>query len=68
MNVPYCPDPDSLQKHVPRKQNGVRWVTAEEEEEWVAQRASIKRLYLDEGRTLKEVMCMIEKDYGFKAT
>jgi hypothetical protein len=66
MNVPYCPDPDSLQRHVPRKQNVVRWVTAEEE--WVAQRANIKRLYLDEGRTLKEVMCMIEKDYGFQAT
>ena len=35
---------------------------------WEIHRPTIKRLYLDEGKTLKEVMATMEKDYGLKAT
>jgi Clr5 domain len=59
-----CPDTDSP-SDIPYRQKEVRWVTTEE---WLAQRTNIKRLYLDQGRTLKEVMGIIENKYGFKAT
>lgn len=35
---------------------------------WEAHRPTIKRLYLDEDKTLKEVMATMQKDYGLKAT
>ena len=35
---------------------------------WETHRSTIKRLYLDEEKTLKEVMATMQKDYGLKAT
>jgi hypothetical protein len=36
--------------------------------EWEPHRATIKRLYLDEDRTLKEVKSYMEETYDFHAT
>ncbi|KAH7041102.1 uncharacterized protein B0I36DRAFT_358302 [Microdochium trichocladiopsis] len=36
--------------------------------QWQAQKATIKRLYLDENQTLPEVRAILETDYGFHAT
>lgn len=38
------------------------------EQDWDAQRMAIRRLYLDEDMTLKEVMAIMERDHHFKAT
>ena len=35
---------------------------------WEIHRPTIKKLYLDEGRTLKDVMAIMRQDYGHKAT
>ncbi|KIW62935.1 hypothetical protein, variant [Phialophora macrospora] len=35
---------------------------------WLPHRATITRLYRDEGRSLKEVMVIMAEQYGFKAT
>ncbi len=35
---------------------------------WETHRSTIKRLYLDEDKTLKEVMGIMERDFGHKAT
>ena len=37
-------------------------------ETWETHRSTIKRLYLDEKKTLNEVMTTMQKDYGLKAT
>ena len=37
-------------------------------EVWETHRSTIKRLYLDEGKTLNEVMTTMQNDYGLKAT
>jgi hypothetical protein len=37
-------------------------------EEWLAHRPTIKRLYQDEDRTLKEVMEIMKKEHNFFAT
>jgi Clr5 domain len=37
-------------------------------QEWGAQRGRIKKLYLDDGRTLKEVMHIMKRDHDFHAT
>ena len=36
--------------------------------EWDLFRPVIKRLYVDEEKTLKEVMAVMERDYGHRAT
>jgi hypothetical protein len=36
--------------------------------DWDFFRRVIKRLYVDEGKTLREVMSIIERDYGHCAT
>lgn len=36
--------------------------------EWSRHKAAIARLYIDEGRTLKEVKDILYRDYGFKAS
>jgi hypothetical protein len=43
-----------------------RW--AKTEECWVSHRDIIERLYLEENKTLKEVMEKMEREYKFKAT
>jgi hypothetical protein len=35
---------------------------------WDSQRPLIKQLYLDENRTLTEVMKLMKRDHGFNAT
>lgn len=37
-------------------------------EVWEIHRPTIKRLYLDEDKTLKDVMAIMQRDYGHKAT
>ena len=37
-------------------------------EVWEAYRPTIKRLYLDEDKTLKDVMAIMQREYGHKAT
>ncbi|KAH8165329.1 hypothetical protein CIB48_g2902 [Xylaria polymorpha] len=41
------------------------WATPED---WDAHQATIRRLYLDEKRPLKDVVVIMENDYGFRAT
>src|SRR5450755_2404214 len=38
------------------------------EEDWEPHRARIRQLYLEEDRTLKDVMGIMEREHGFKAT
>ena len=38
------------------------------EEDWGAHRSTIKKLYSDENRTLKELMGTMKSEYGLKAT
>jgi hypothetical protein len=42
------------------------WPTSEED--WEPHRARIRQLYLEEDRTLKDVMAIMEREQGFKAT
>jgi hypothetical protein len=42
------------------------WRTSEGD--WEPFKARIRQLYLDEDRPLKDVMAIMERDYGFKAT
>ena len=42
-----------------------RWPTSEQD--WIDQKPLIRRLYVDEDRTLNEVMEIMEKQEGFKA-
>jgi hypothetical protein len=42
------------------------WRTSEED--WEHFRAHIRQLYLEEDRPLKDVMTVMKRDYGFKAT
>ena len=37
-------------------------------EDWEEQRPRIKKLYLEDRRTLKDVMAIMKEQYGFKAT
>lgn len=37
------------------------------EDEWLRHKSTIKRLYLNEHRPLKEVMEIMKRDYGFSA-
>lgn len=37
-------------------------------QDWIRLRPEIKRLYVDENKTLKEVMSIIEREHGLKAT
>jgi hypothetical protein len=37
-------------------------------EDWTRNQQLIKRLYVDEDRTLKDVMAIMERDHGHKAT
>jgi hypothetical protein len=46
--------------------SSTKWRTSEED--WEHHRALIRRLYLEEGRTLKGVMAIMEREHGFKAT
>ncbi|KAI1755767.1 hypothetical protein F4782DRAFT_527127 [Xylaria castorea] len=41
------------------------WATPED---WDAHQDTIRRLYLDEKRPLKEVVVIMESEYGFRAT
>ncbi|KAI0447243.1 hypothetical protein F4803DRAFT_546458 [Xylaria telfairii] len=41
------------------------WATPDD---WDAHQATIRRLYLDEKRPLKDVVVIMETDYGFRAT
>ncbi|KAI0458436.1 Clr5 domain-containing protein [Xylaria acuta] len=41
------------------------WATPED---WDAHQETIRRLYLDEKRPLKDVVVIMENDYGFRAT
>jgi hypothetical protein len=41
------------------------WAT---EEDWAAHRSTIKKLYLGENKTLKELMGVMKKRHGLKAT
>jgi hypothetical protein len=43
-----------------------KWATTSQE--WSSQRARIKKLYLEEGKTLKEVMHIMSRDHNFRAT
>ncbi len=36
--------------------------------DWEGHRATIKRLYIDDGRPLKEVIDLMRRDFGFEAT
>jgi hypothetical protein len=36
--------------------------------DWDPVRPLIRRLYCDEGKTLKEVMVIMDRDYGHRAT
>ena len=36
--------------------------------EWESHKATIKALYIDEGRSLKEVMEIMKSKYGFEAS
>jgi Clr5 domain len=47
-------------------QGSTVWRTSEED--WEPFRARIRQLYLEEDRPLKDVMAIMERDYGFKAT
>lgn len=38
------------------------------EAQWATQQPMIKKLYVDEGRTLQEVMDTMKRDFGFDAT
>ena len=42
------------------------WRTSEED--WEPFKARIRQLYLEEDKPLKDVMAIMERDYGFKAT
>jgi hypothetical protein len=46
--------------------SATRWRTSEED--WEHHRARIRQLYLDEDRPLKEVMAIMQREHGFKAT
>jgi hypothetical protein len=37
-------------------------------EDWASHRTRIRQLYLDEDKTLKDVMAIMEREHGFKAT
>jgi hypothetical protein len=41
------------------------WATAED---WATHRLTITRLYVDEGKTLPEVMEIMKRDHSFLAT
>jgi hypothetical protein len=41
------------------------WATPED---WDAHQETIRRLYLDEKRPLKDVVVIMESEYGFRAT
>ncbi|KAI1329946.1 Clr5 domain-containing protein [Xylariaceae sp. FL0255] len=41
------------------------WATPED---WDAHQGTIRRLYLDEKRPLKDVVVIMESEYGFRAT
>jgi hypothetical protein len=43
-----------------------KWVTSEKA--WNSQRDVIKELYLQQDKTLKEVMAIMEREHHFKAT
>jgi len=49
-----------------RDSSALKWATTDED--WDTQRSLIKRLYLVEGKTLHEVMSIMEKEHNFKAT
>jgi hypothetical protein len=38
------------------------------QDEWEHQRLRIKKLYIDEGKTLKEVMDTMAREHSFRAT
>lgn len=43
-----------------------KWAATEQD--WNAQKGLIKRLYLEENKTLNEVMEILRRDHHFKAT
>jgi hypothetical protein len=47
-------------------QGSTVWSTSKED--WEPFRARIRQLYLEEDRPLKDVMAIMERDHGFKAT
>jgi hypothetical protein len=46
--------------------SATKWRTSEED--WEHHRARIRQLYLDEDRPLKEVIAIMQREHGFKAT
>jgi Clr5 domain len=46
--------------------SSTKWHTSDQD--WEPHRARIKQLYLEEDRPLKEVMAIMQRDHGFKAT
>jgi hypothetical protein len=46
--------------------SSTKWRTSEED--WEDHRARIRRLYLEEDRSLKDVMAIMKREHGFKAT
>ena len=57
--------PCSSMLSLPVTRNSLRPGSAQD---WERQRETIERLYSTEGRKLREVMEMMERDYGFVAT
>jgi hypothetical protein len=43
-----------------------KWATSEKD--WNSQRSVIKELYLQQDKTLREVMAIMEREHHFKAT
>lgn len=43
----------------------IPWATAED---WDAQQSTIAKLYVDEGKTLRELMDIMKRDHSFYAT
>ena len=55
--------PSDIPRNTPAP--GGNWPSAED---WTRNRALIKRLYIDENRTLKDIIATMEREHGHKAT
>lgn len=62
-----CNDTDCIESGAPNLIHGVK-TRIHSAEEWTALAPVIKKLYVEEHRKLAEVMSILERQYGFKAT
>lgn len=57
--------PSSRRSNDSSESGSMAWAT---KDDWARHRKTIKQLYVDEEKPLKEVKAMMERDFGFYAT